>query len=50
VNFILRISNYGRGGGGVEVEHLRVIAQLFLSSDVFSVFLDNSGSVKMTLF
>ena len=35
VNFILRISNYG---GGVEVEHLRVIAQLFLSSEVFLIF------------
>ena len=26
------------GGGGVEVEHLRVIAQLFLSSEVFLIF------------
>jgi len=36
VNFILRISN--KGGPGVEVEHLRVIAQLFLSSEVFLIF------------
>ena len=34
VNFISRISNYG----GVEVKHLRVIAQLFLSSEVFLNF------------
>jgi hypothetical protein len=36
VNFILRISN--KGGPGVEGEHLRVIAQLFLSSEVFLNF------------
>ena len=36
MNFILRISN--QGGPGVEVEHLRVIAQLFLSSEVFLIF------------
>jgi len=32
------VENIKLWGGGVEVEHLRVIAQLFLSSEVFFIF------------